>query len=87
MKQKKEIRMKKNQVSKPFKVGDKIKWLWMGRPVKGVVKKIYFKPVTKTFRGTEFKRNASEETPAYLVKSNAGSEVLKSHTELSAQTS
>jgi hypothetical protein len=75
--------MKKNEVTKPFKVGEKIKWLWMGRDVKGVIKKIYLKPVVRTFRGTEFRRNGSVEKPAYLIKSDAGSEVLKSHSELS----
>ena len=72
----------KKQIIKVFKVGDQIQWSWMGRTVKGTVKKIYFKPVVKIFRGTEFRRKASEEKPAYLVKSDAGSEVLKSHTEL-----
>jgi hypothetical protein len=76
--------MKKEMTSKSFLIGDKIKWRWMGREVKGVIKKIYLKPVTKTFRGTEFRRNASPEKPAYLVKSDAGSEILKSHTELAA---
>ncbi len=74
--------MKKQTTLKTFKVGDQIQWNWMGRAVKGIVKKIYFKPVTKTFRGTEFTRNGSPEKPAYLVKSDAGSEVLKSQSEL-----
>ncbi len=75
--------MKTNRLPEPFRIGEKIKWRWMGRPVSGVVKKVYFKPVTKIFRGAEFKRNGSKEEPAYLVKSKAGSEVLKSHSELS----
>ena len=79
--------MKDNQIQKPFKVGDKIKWNWMGRAVSGVVKKVYLKPVSRIFRGTEFKRNGSTECPAYLVKSKAGSEVLKSHRELSVASS
>ena len=75
--------MTKTKSVKAFKVGEKIKWKWMGRAVKGVVKQIYLKPVTKVFRGTEFTRNGSPEVPAYLVRSNAGSEILKSHSELS----
>ncbi len=54
----------------------------MGRVVKGSIKQIYFKPVAKTFRGTEFRRNGSKEKPAYLIKSEAGSEILKLHSEL-----
>lgn len=69
-------------MKKVFTKGDKIQWNWMGHAVKGVVKQIYFKPVVKTFRGTEFKRNGTKENPAYLVQSEAGSEVLKLHSEL-----
>jgi hypothetical protein len=77
----KESQMKK----KSFAIGAKVQWVWMGRPVKGTVKKIYFKPISKELRGHVFKRNGSEEKPAYLVKSEAGSDVLKSHTELRAK--
>lgn len=70
-------------MKKVFAKGDQIRWNWMGRAVKGVVKQIYFKPVVKTFRGTVFKRNGTKEKPAYLVQSEAGSKVLKSHSELS----
>lgn len=70
---------------KPVKIleeGTTVQWTWMGRPVIGVVKRAYLKPVSKTLRGHIFKRNGSPEKPAYLVKSQAGNEVLKSHTEL-----
>lgn len=72
--------MKKNNFFKP---GSKVQWNWMGRPVRGSIKKIYHKRVEKLLRGTLFKRNGSPEMPAYLVKSNAGNEVLKLHSELS----
>lgn len=67
---------------KSFDVGSMVQWIWMGRPVKGTVKKIYLKSVTKVLRGHTYKRNGSAEKPAYLIKSAAGSEVLKLHTEL-----
>ena len=72
----------KTKASKTFRIGAKVQWIWMGRPVKGSVQKIYFKPVSKQMRGHLFKRNGSPERPAYLVKSDAGSEVLKLHSEL-----
>jgi len=59
---------------KAFDVGASVQWIWMGRPVKGIVRKIYFKPVSRTFRGHLLKRNGSSEKPAYLVKSEAGSD-------------
>jgi hypothetical protein len=68
--------------TKPHNIGTKVQWIWMGRPVKGTIKNIYLKRVTKELRGHIFKRNGSPERPAYLVKSEAGSEVLKLHSEL-----
>ncbi|RYZ82260.1 MAG: DUF2945 domain-containing protein [Proteobacteria bacterium] len=73
----------KNSKSKPFKIGAKVQWKWMGRFVEGTVKGLYVKPVSKVFRGHTFRRNGSLETPAYHVKSVAGSDVLKSQSELS----
>ena len=74
--------MKTQTVSKAFPIGTPVQWIWMGRPVKGKVLKIFLRPVSKVLRGHEFKRNGSPEKPAYLVKSEAGSDVIKSHTEL-----
>jgi len=74
--------MKKLKVAKPFRIGAKVQWNWMGLKVHGVVKKIFFKPVQKTIRGHLFRRNSSIEKPAYLVVSKAGNDVLKSHSEL-----
>jgi hypothetical protein len=65
-----------------FKVGARVQWSWMGRKVKGTVQKIYTKPVSKILREFEFKRNGSDENPAYLIRTMAGSDVLKGHTEL-----
>jgi hypothetical protein len=73
----------KTKAVKAFSVGAKVQWNWMGRPVKGKVLKIYLEPISKVLRGHTFIRNGSPERPAYLVKSEAGSDVLKSHTELS----
>jgi hypothetical protein len=68
--------------AKTFKIGSNVQWNWMGRSVHGAVKKIYFKPITKVLRGHTYTRNGSFEKPAYLIKSKAGNEVLKLHTEL-----
>ena len=39
-------------------------------------------PVTRTIKGNEVKRNATEDDPAYLIEQEDGDRVLKSHTEL-----
>ncbi len=65
------------------KIGAKIQWKWLGRNIQGVVKKIFFKPVTLEIKGKKITRKGSEENPAYLVLSAAGNEALKLGTELS----
>lgn len=72
--------MKKS--TKALKIGATVEWKWMGRQVRGSVKKIYFKPVTKMNGEKEIKRNGSPGKPAYLVRTLAGAELLKLHTEL-----
>lgn len=69
---------------KPFKVGSKVKWKWIGSDIHGKVKEVFFKSVQQRIKGKIIKRNGSPEKPAYLVESNAGNLALKLHTELSA---
>ena len=69
-----------------FKVGSQVIWKWMGRPIKGEVLEVFHEPVTKEIKGKKIKRNASEEKPAYLVKSEAGNLALKLITELEAKS-
>lgn len=66
-----------------FKVGAKVRWKWLGRPIDGIVEEVHFGPVTKVIKGKSIKRNGSKEKPAYLVKSEAGNLALKLLTELS----
>lgn len=67
-----------------FKAGSKVTWQWLGNPIHGNVKEIFFEPVTKSIKGKNIKRNGSKEKPAYLVESEAGNLALKLHTELAA---
>lgn len=74
--------MKKPTAVQAFKLGAKVKWNWMGHAVCGQVEKVYTTRVSKTFRETVFARNGTPEKPAYVIKSEAGNRVVKSHTEL-----
>nr|AGU12004.1 hypothetical protein [uncultured organism] len=74
--------MKTQKTKTTIELGATVEWTWMGRPVKGTVKRIFLKPVTKVLREHTYTRNGSPEKPAYLIKSEAGSEVLKSVTEI-----
>ncbi|ASD63615.1 DUF2945 domain-containing protein [Bdellovibrio bacteriovorus] len=67
---------------KPFKVHDKVQWQWLGRAIVGTVEEVYLESVTRIIKGKSITRHGSPEKPAYLVKSEAGNEALKLHTEL-----
>ena len=67
---------------KPFAIGEKIQWKWMGRSIKGLIIEIHLLPVSKTIKGKSIKRNGSQENPAYLVQSEVGNLALKLHSEL-----
>lgn len=70
-----------------YQINDPVEWKWMGRSIKGVVKEIFFEPVTKTIKGKPITRKGSPEKPAYLVESEAGNEALKLESELQAPKS
>lgn len=65
-----------------FAVGDAVEWRWMSYLIEGVVEEVFLEPVTRTIKGKKIKRNGSPETPAYLVRSDAGNVALKLATEL-----
>lgn len=65
-----------------FKVGSKVQWKWLGRPIVGVVREVFQEPVVRVIKGARIKRNGSPEKPAYLVESEAGNLALKLETEL-----
>lgn len=65
-----------------FKVGAKVRWKWLGRPIDGTVEEVHFGPVTKLIKGKSIKRNGSKDKPAFLVRSEAGNLALKLLSEL-----
>jgi len=65
-----------------MKKGDKVEWNWGKSKAEGTIVKKYDKPVTKTIKGTEVKRNATKDKPAYEIKQEKGNKVIKSESEL-----
>ena len=65
-----------------FQKGQKVKWSWGEGEAKGVIQKSYKKKVSRTIKGTEVVRDATEENPAYLIEQDDGDEVLKSESEI-----
>lgn len=67
---------------KNFSNGDQVEWEWGNGHGRGKVKKKYTSDVSIKIKGSEVKRNASDDDPAYLIEQDDGDEVLKSGSEL-----
>ncbi|WP_242689039.1 DUF2945 domain-containing protein [Pedobacter sp. SYSU D00535] len=65
-----------------MKKGEKVHWNYGRSQAEGQIDEKYTKPVTKKIKGSEVKRNATEEEPAYLLQQENGKTVLKSESEL-----
>jgi hypothetical protein len=65
-----------------MKKGDTVHWNWGKSDAEGKIEEKFTEPVKKKIKGTEVKRNASKEAPAYSVKQENGNKVLKSEKEL-----
>lgn len=65
-----------------MKKGDIVHWNWGRGKAEGTIEKEYDKPVKKKIKGTEVKRNASKDEPAYEIKMSGGRKVIKSESEL-----
>ncbi len=64
-------------------IGDKVEWNWGSGTGTGKVTERFTSKVTRTLKGSEVTRDASEDEPAYLIEQDDGDEVLKSASELS----
>lgn len=65
-----------------YKINTKVKWDWGQGTAEGKVASRFTEKVTKTIKGNEVVREASESSPAYLIEQEDGSQVLKSHSEV-----
>lgn len=63
--------------------GDKVTWTWGNGTGTGTVQESFTNRVTRTIKGTEVTRDATDDDPAYLVEQDDGDRVLKSESELS----
>lgn len=66
----------------PYSKGTTIEWNWGNGTGSGEITHVYTQKITKTIKGNEVTREASDEEPAYLIKQDDGDEVLKSHSEV-----
>ena len=69
-------------MSASFQVGDKVKWKWGDGFGEGKITERFTDDVTRTIDGTEVKRSATDDEPAFLIEQEDGDRVLKSQSEL-----
>ena len=72
-------------MTKSLHKGAKVSWNWAGNTAEGMIVERFTDKVTRTIKGTEVTRNASQEEPAFLIRQDDGDEVLKSASELEAE--
>jgi hypothetical protein len=70
-------------VGQKFQVNQIVKWNYGTGTATGKIKESFQEKITKTIKGSDVTRNASDDEPAYLVEQDDGDQVLKSESELS----
>ena len=63
-------------------IGTKVRWKWGDGYGEGRITERFEEKVSRTIKGTEVTREASEDDPAYLIEQDDGDQVLKSHSEV-----
>ncbi|MGR3513525.1 MAG: hypervirulence associated TUDOR domain-containing protein [Paracoccaceae bacterium] len=63
-------------------VGDRVAWHWGSGTASGEVTERFTSKVTRTLKGSEVTRNASNDEPAFLIEQSDGDRALKSITEV-----
>ena len=66
-----------------YDTGTEVEWEWGSGSATGTVQEVFTEKVTRTIKGNEVTRDASEDEPAYMIEQDDGDRVLKSHSELS----
>ena len=70
-------------MGKSFSKGDQVEWSWGNGTATGEVTEVFTSKVTRTIKGNEVTRDASDDEPAYMIEQKDGDRVLKSGSELS----
>ncbi|WP_110686598.1 DUF2945 domain-containing protein [Salinicola aestuarinus] len=65
-----------------FKQRQTVKWKWGPHWAEGTVTKKFCETVTRQLQGSEVKRKGTQDNPAYLIKQEDGTRVLKLQSEL-----
>ena len=70
-------------MAKGYSTGAEVEWEWGSGSATGTITEVFTEKVTRTIKGSEITRDASEDEPAYMIEQEDGDRVLRSHSELS----
>ncbi|WP_110600845.1 DUF2945 domain-containing protein [Salinicola lusitanus] len=65
-----------------YKQREWVKWKWGDNWAEGQVTRKYQEKVTRKLQGSEVTRKGTKQMPAYLIKQEDGTRVLKLHSEI-----
>ena len=65
-----------------YSKGTEVEWEWGSGTASGKITDVFTEKVTRTIKGSEITRDASEDEPAYEIEQEDGDRVLKSHSEV-----
>ncbi|EQB33109.1 hypervirulence associated TUDOR domain-containing protein [Sphingobium ummariense] len=71
-------------MTKSFRKGTRVTWNWGQGVGRGRIAERFEQHVERSINGSKVSRNGSARNPAFLVKTDTGSEVLKLASELDA---
>jgi hypothetical protein len=69
-------------MTKTLRKGSKVTWKWGANEAHGKIIERFTSEVTRTIKGTEVTRKATQKEPAYMIEQEDGDKVLKSRSEL-----
>ncbi|MAD76217.1 MAG: DUF2945 domain-containing protein [Rheinheimera sp.] len=69
-------------MSDAYQTNTKVEWDWGNGTAEGYTREVFRNKVTRTIKGTEVTRVASDNDPAYLIEQSDGDQVLKLHSEI-----
>lgn len=62
--------------------GTKVRWKWGSSWAEGTVSEVHRESVTRTTKGEEVTRNGSDDDPAYVIRQDDDTVVLKLASEV-----
>ncbi|QEA38826.1 DUF2945 domain-containing protein [Pistricoccus aurantiacus] len=72
-------------MTKTASAGDTVSWKWGEGRGSGKVIEVFTDKVTRSIKGSEITRNASKDSPAYLIEQEDGDRVLKLDSEVTRE--